>query len=203
MIIPCDDAALARTHGRDLLRIAARAVRHGIDNAQPLRLALADYPEPLRVKRATFVTLEHDGELQGCIGTIEPHDALAASVAHYAHLAAFQDARFDPVQETHWPGLAAEVSILSPRAPLPAPSEAAALAVLRPGIDGLVFAAGPYRSVFLPKVWEDLPEPKRFLGFLKRKAGLPEDYWSAEVKLERFTCALVPSQPLRQLLDGF
>jgi AmmeMemoRadiSam system protein A len=197
-----DDAAIAKVHGADLLRIAARAVRHGLDRAEPLRLALDDYPEPLRLKRAAFVTLEHNGALQGCIGTIEPHDALAASVAHYAHLAAFKDTRFDPVQAAHWPGLAAEVSILSPREALPALSEAAALDALRPNVDGLVFSAGAVRSVFLPKVWADLPDPRRFLGLLKRKAGLPEDYWSPAVQLERFTCAVIPAQPLHRLLDA-
>ena len=70
---------------------------------------------------------------------------------------------------------------------------------LRPGLDGLVFAAGNRPSVFLPKVWEDLPDPAAFLGYLKRKAGLDANYWSPDVTLERFGSVTVPAQPLRQL----
>jgi AmmeMemoRadiSam system protein A len=197
-----DDAALAATHGVALLTIAARAVRHGIDHGHAMALDAADCPEPLRVWRAAFVTLEHNGALQGCIGTIEPREALALSVARYAHGAAFQDPRFDPVRADHWPGLTAEISILTPRTLLPARSEDEALAALVPGVDGLVFSAGAHRSVFLPKVWDELPEPVQFLSFLKRKAGLDADYWSAEVKLERFGSVRVPPQPLRQLLPA-
>ena len=66
-------------------------------------------------------------------------------------------------------------------------SEAHALAQLRPGVDGVVFEYGHYRSTFLPQVWEQLPEPAEFLAHLKRKAGLPMDFWAEDVKLSRYT----------------
>jgi AMMECR1 domain-containing protein len=31
-----------------------------------------------------------------------------------------------------------------------------------------------------------LPDPLAFLRALKRKAGLPEDYWSPELRVERY-----------------
>ena len=58
---------------------------------------------------------------------------------------------------------------------------------MRPGVDGIVFEFGRYRSTFLPQVWEDLPQPQVFLAMLKRKAGLPEDFWAEEVKLSRYS----------------
>jgi AMMECR1 domain-containing protein len=36
-------------------------------------------------------------------------------------------------------------------------------------------------------VWEQLPEPAAFLAQLKRKAGLPGDFWSPAVRLSRYT----------------
>ncbi|MCU7811948.1 MAG: AMMECR1 domain-containing protein, partial [Candidatus Thiodiazotropha sp. (ex Notomyrtea botanica)] len=42
------------------------------------------------------------------------------------------------------------------------------------------------RGTFLPSVWEQLPEPKSFLQHLKRKAGLPEDYWSEQLQVFRY-----------------
>jgi len=44
-----------------------------------------------------------------------------------------------------------------------------------------------YRSTFLPQVWESLTQPRQFLGMLKRKAGLPDDFWAEEVKLSRYS----------------
>jgi AMMECR1 domain-containing protein len=40
--------------------------------------------------------------------------------------------------------------------------------------------------VFLPAVWEQLPDPVEFLKHLKTKAGLGEDYWSDSLELWRF-----------------
>ena len=56
----------------------------------------------------------------------------------------------------------------------------------RPGVDGLVLKLGPRRSTFLPAVWKSLPEPRDFLKQLKRKAGLPVDFWSTELRFERY-----------------
>ncbi len=64
--------------------------------------------------------------------------------------------------------------------------EADALRQLRPNVDGLIFIAGQRRSTFLPQVWEQLPEPRMFLAHLKQKAGLPADWWSPEVRLQRY-----------------
>jgi hypothetical protein len=36
-------------------------------------------------------------------------------------------------------------------------------------------------------VWGSLPEPLRFLGHLKLKAGLAADYWSASIRVWRYT----------------
>jgi hypothetical protein len=65
-------------------------------------------------------------------------------------------------------------------------SEADALRQLRPHVDGVILTAGRHRGTFLPQVWEQLPEPRLFMAHLKQKAGLPPDYWSSEVQLQRY-----------------
>ena len=58
---------------------------------------------------------------------------------------------------------------------------------LRPGIDGLILSAAGRRGTFLPSVWEQLVTPEEFLSHLKLKAGLPVNFWSDDVKVERYT----------------
>ncbi len=60
---------------------------------------------------------------------------------------------------------------------------------MRPCIDGIVLEFGRHRSTFLPQVWDSLPEPRRFLAELKRKAGLAPDFWDAGVGLSRYIVA--------------
>jgi AMMECR1 domain-containing protein len=42
------------------------------------------------------------------------------------------------------------------------------------------------RATFLPKVWEQLPEPRVFLQHLKQKAGWPADFWAPDVEVWRY-----------------
>jgi len=141
----------------------------------------------LRQPGATFVTLTRAGELRGCIGSLEAKRPLLADVKENALAAAFSDPRFKPVTAAEWPGVRVEVSLLSPLETLECSSEAEALAQIRPGVDGLVIEYGHHRGTFLPQVWESLPEPGQFLLNLKRKAGLPPDFWEPGLALKRYT----------------
>ncbi len=136
---------------------------------------------------ASFVTLTRQGELRGCIGTLEAHRPLGIDVRENAVAAAFRDPRFMPLTRSEFNDIRVEVSLLSPAEPLVVKDEAAALVALRPNVDGVVFEYGHTRSTFLPQVWEQLPDPAEFLAHLKRKAGLPMDFWAEQVRLSRYT----------------
>ena len=136
---------------------------------------------------AAFVTLTIDGRLRGCIGSLEAHRPLLTDVHENAKAAAFADPRFPPLTREEFARVRIEVSVLSPPQPLPVKDRNDARARLRPGIDGVVLRAQGRRATFLPQVWQDLPDPDVFLGHLLRKAGLREDYWGPDVRLERYT----------------
>lgn len=144
-------------------------------------------PGWLREPGASFVTLRLDGELRGCIGSIDARRPLGEDVARNAHAAAYRDPRFPPVSSEELPRLAVEVSVLSPREPLPVRSESEALERIRPGIDGIALEYGAASATFLPQVWESLPSPEAFLDALRAKAGLPARFWHPEVRLSRYT----------------
>jgi AmmeMemoRadiSam system protein A len=136
---------------------------------------------------ATFVTLRQAGDLRGCIGSVQAFRALGADVHANALAAAFRDPRFPPLARVEYEATSIEVSLLGPSEPLAAGTEADVLAALRPGVDGVILECGRFRSTFLPQVWEQLPDPREFLEALKRKAGLPAGFWSAQIELARYT----------------
>lgn len=168
--------------GRCLLVIARNAI--GERFGCPLQM-VTQLPE-LAELAATFVTLTQEGRLRGCIGSLEAHRPLAQDVAENAIAAAFEDRRFAPLSREELARTRVEVSLLTPTEPFPAIDERDALARLRPGIDGLVLRYGARRATFLPQVWESLPDPIQFLAQLKRKAGLPENFWDEQLTLARY-----------------
>lgn len=135
---------------------------------------------------ATFVTLTLHDNLRGCIGTLEAWRSLAEDVCSNARAAAFRDPRFPPLSRDEWATTSVEVSLLQPPTALDFVDEEDARRQLRPGIDGLILEFGGHCGTFLPQVWESLPDPHDFLCQLKRKAGLPADFWAPGIRLLRY-----------------
>jgi len=159
-------------------------------NAIASAFALPTHPElphpALRQHAATFVTLRRQGALRGCVGQLEATRPLDDDVRLNALSAAFRDTRFDPLEVVEFADLEIEVSLLEPAQPLQASSEAEALRAAQPGVHGLILEWRGRRATFLPQVWESLPEPRDFLAALKRKAGLPADFWASDLRLSSY-----------------
>ena len=160
---------------RALLDIARNAIDFGLDHGRAPSLRLEAYPEALRQPQASFVTLELDGRLRGCMGGLSPRLPLVADISEHAYMAAFADPRFKPLSRTESEHIAISLSLLSERKAIRFESEAALIEQLRPYEDGLILERGDHRGTFLPAVWHSLPEPREFLTQLKKKAGLAAD----------------------------
>ncbi|MCA6215708.1 AmmeMemoRadiSam system protein B [Ideonella sp. B7] len=178
--------------GRALLARARNAI------ASVLNLPLR--PEPahpaLALPGATFVTLHRGGALRGCIGRLEAgRHSLDEDVRRNARNAAFEDPRFAPLTAEEWPDLQLEVSLLTAPEPLPVRDEADACARLHPGVDGVILNWRGRQATFLPQVWQQLPDPMDFLAALKRKAGLPADFWAEDLTLARYRVCAFEEQP--------
>jgi len=169
-----------------MLTLGRESIEHGIETGAPLLRSDPSRESALAETRTTFVTLRQAGELRGCMGSLEATSTLAESVARNAFQSAFEDPRFPPLPSRALVTLDIEISVLSELESMTIDSEADLLLELQPLVDGLVLEAGPYRSTFLPKVWEQLPEPREFLFALKRKAGLPGEYWSRDIRVYRY-----------------
>lgn len=167
-----------------LVTLARRAIE------QEIRLGTVSRPSGiawLDEFAATFVTLEQNGELRGCVGSIDPVRQLFEDVTSNARSAAFRDPRFHPLSEDELETIEIAVSVLSPVVPMSVESEAELLRRLDPGVHGLVLRLGQRRATFLPSVWEKLPTPREFVRSLKRKGGIPPEHWSDEIEVLVYT----------------
>jgi hypothetical protein len=135
----------------------------------------------LRQRRGAFVTWTEHGELRGCIGRMVADEPLALTISRMALEAGLNDPRFAPVKSSELPLLKAEISVLTPFAPIASPSQ------IRIGVDGVLLQKGGASAVFLPQV---APEQgwgrEELLNNLCRKAGLSGDCWQSGAKLSTF-----------------
>lgn len=135
---------------------------------------------------ACFVTLKKHGNLRGCIGSIIAHKTLINDLMDNAQNSAFFDPRFEPVKKDEVDDLTIDVSILSDPKPMTFKDEADLLDQIVPYKDGIIIQDGRYKAVYLPSVWEELPEKEIFLKSLKMKAGMSPNHFSPNFKAFRF-----------------
>ncbi len=182
---------LNKKNKRILLDLAYQSIQTGLGTGHPLSIDLRDYPNEFSQQRATFVTLEKNKQLRGCIGMLEAVFPLAEDVCENAFSAAFKDPRFPPVEQAEIDELDIHISILSPSEEILFTSEQDLIAKIRPNIDGLILQSGSRKGTFLPSVWQSIPTSKQFLQHLKQKAGVAKNYWSDQIKVYRYTTETV------------
>ncbi len=171
---------------RQLLGIARQSIGHGLRGIGPLPVAEDGLAGVLKARLGVFVTLTRNEALRGCIGSLQSIEPLARSVANSAYSAAFEDPRFTRLRVHEAEEVEVDISVLSPLEPIQVGSRRELLDLLQPGTDGLLLEDLRHRSTFLPKVWEQLPDPGQFLDQLLAKAGLPEHHWSATIRFQRY-----------------
>jgi len=172
-----------------LLRLAREALQEAV-----LRGRLSEIPEPagaLREPCGAFVTVHKGTHLRGCIGYVEPHKPLYATVRECAVAAGLRDPRFEPVTERELPALRLEISVLSPL-------EDMAAEQIEVGQHGLLVSFGGQRGLLLPQVAVEWKwDRERFLAETCMKAGLTPDMWRHGARIQAFTAQVFEEQPRR------
>lgn len=136
--------------------LAKQSILFGVKEGSVAKPQLDKLPFDHAIQRATFVTLEKNGQLRGCIGSLEAHQPLALDLVENAYKAAFKDPRFKPLQEDELGETRVFISLLSDPTPIEFGSEADLIHALRKTIDGLIIEDQGRRAIFLPSVWESL-----------------------------------------------
>ena len=182
-----EENAAVEAIGPMLLQLAREAVVFGFNTGAPPNVEThGTLPIRLTNPGAAFITLRRGGALRGCIGSPAATRPLIVDVAQHAFNAAFRDPRFPRLGLEELPGLALSVSVLTPPVAMPVTDESELLAQLRPGVDGLIIRDDGHAALFLPSVWEEVPDPREFVGALKMKAGLGGRPFSQRFSAHRF-----------------
>lgn len=131
-----------------------------------------------RQPAACFVSIKKDGDLRGCIGTLEPAEPdLGHEIIRNAQSAAFGDPRFPAVVTDEFDHLRFSVDVLSVPEDVPGPE---ALDCERYGV---IVSCEYRRGVLLPDL-EGVETVDHQLGIACQKAGIDP---SEEFAIQRFT----------------
>jgi AmmeMemoRadiSam system protein A len=171
------DDQLTAEERQTLLRLARATVERGVRGETLPSLEPDSLTPLLRAPGASFITLTIKGELRGCIGALEPYQALEQDVREHALAAALEDPRFPPVRPDELGQIEIEVSRLTLPKNLEYRDPDDLLKQLRPKVDGVILRDGYRRATFLPQVWEKIPDKGEFLDHLCAKMGAAADTW--------------------------
>ena len=161
----------------ELPRLARAAVETFVRSREVLE-AQEELGQLLSLRAPCFVSIKKDGELRGCIGTVEPaRETLAHEIIANAISAAMNDPRFEPVGEDELPHLRYSVDVLLP-------AEETVLEDLDPKVFGVIVQdeSGGRRGLLLPDI-PGIESVEQQVDVAARKAGIP---LGTPVRLWRF-----------------
>ena len=150
-------------------------------------LEYGSLPEPpdedfYRQRAACFVSIKKDGQLRGCIGTLEPSEPdLGHEILRNAQSAAFGDPRFPAIVRDEFPRLSFSVDVLS------APEAVTSKEQLDCKRYGVIVGCDYRRGVLLPDL-DGVETVGDQLAIACQKAGIgPEERFGVErFSVDRF-----------------
>lgn len=159
------------------VQLARRTIEEYVRTGRKIQ-APKGLPRELYSQRAgAFVSIKEDGQLRGCIGTIQAvRSSLAEEIIDNAISASSRDPRFPAVEPEELDRLVISVDVLGETEPVASPDE---LDVKRYGV---IVSKGHKRGLLLPNL-EGVDTVEEQIDIAKRKAGIGRD---EEVRLERF-----------------
>ena len=144
------------------------------------------YPQVFDEPGACFVTIEKEGKLRGCIGSVVATQPLINDLVQHVKDAAFKDPRFRPMTADELKDIKISVSLLTDPKPIQFTNEQDLLDKITPNLDGVIIRDGNLQAVYLPSVWQQIPDKVEFMRSLKVKAGMQPDYFSRTFEAFRY-----------------
>jgi len=179
---------LTEEQGKFLLALARKNIASYLSEGHKLKIENGESQDWLKENGAVFVTLQLDGALRGCIGSLTAYRSLNDDLISHSYNAAFEDPRFPPLAIEEFESVKIEVSVLSKRKPVDYVDYDDLKLLIKPFHDGVYLIHGAHSATFLPQVWEQLPDFDLFFRHLCLKAGLlPEVMKTAHPQIEKYS----------------
>lgn len=158
--------------------LAKNVLEEYVKNHKLYQVSADELPADLTDRQAAcFVSLKKDGELRGCIGTLEPvQDTLAQEIMSNAISAGTRDPRFRPVTPEELDDLVYSVDVLTPSRPV---EDLSKHDVKKHGI---IVTDGRRRGVLLPDL-EGVDDTQTQINIAAQKGGF---YPGEDFQLEEF-----------------
>lgn len=170
---------LTQDQGMILLRLARQTIAEQLGRNPEQPVVEKELDDPLlRQHRGVFVTLNKQGMLRGCIGSLLGVESITKGVRRHAVNAALHDHRFPLLSGDELELITIDISVLTAPQELEYDNSDDLLNKLRPHVDGVILKEpGGAGATFLPQVWEQIPVAEMFLEHLCLKAGLAKNRW--------------------------
>ena len=125
-----------------------------------------------------FVTLKRDGMLRGCRGCVEGTYPLRKTIWEVSRSSAFDDPRFNPMEQEELEGLEIAISLLGMMEQVKVKDPSQFREKIQLGRDGICLRLKGSSALFLPEVASEQGwNVENTLRQLCRKAGLEEEDW--------------------------
>lgn len=173
-----DRLATRKANEDPWVKLARRSLETYVKTSQRLTSLPEDLPTEMTTQQAgAFVSLQKNGQLRGCIGTIAPTcENLAWEIVQNAISACSRDPRFSPVRPNELDELEYSVDVLGAPEPVDSP------AALDPKTYGVIVSCGGRRGLLLPDL-DGVDSVEAQLSIALQKGGIREN---EPYKIERF-----------------
>ena len=159
------------------VRLAVETIETYVKEGRVIDVPEGTSEELLGTRAGAFVSLKIDGQLRGCIGTIEPsRESLAEEIIANAISAATKDPRFMRVEPGELASLQYSVDVLT------APEAISGEDDLDPKVYGVIVESGGRRGLLLPDL-DGVDTVSEQVDIARHKAFISQ---SDPIKLYRF-----------------
>lgn len=163
------------------VKLASDSLKYYLEHQKFMKIPEGLPREILDKRAGVFVSLKKDGQLRGCIGTIEGvTDSIAEEIIRNAVSAGLGDPRFYQVSQNEFPNLDISVDVLGESFPVTDKS------ILDAKRYGVIVSLGGRRGLLLPNL-EGVDTPEEQIDIALDKAGISEaeDYELAAFEVVR------------------
>ncbi len=163
--------------GDAYVQLARQTIEEYVRTGKKIEVPKGLPAEMCQSRAGVFVSIKEEGQLRGCIGTLQAvQPSIAEEIIQNAVSSSTRDPRFPPIRPDELDKLAVSVDVLGEM------EEIDTLAKLDVKRYGVVVTKGYRRGLLLPNL-EGVDSVEDQIAIAKQKAGIGYD---EEVQLERF-----------------